>query len=736
VIARRGLTSGLLAAAALLPALFWLSPALLSREAPSLRDQGDFFYPLKLYTAERLRAGEIPLWNPLSGMGEPWLANLQSGVFYPLNLLFFLPSPALSGALFLLSHFAIAVWGARRFLKEEGVSDAAALVGAASYACCGFAASLSAYWNHFGAWAYLPAIASLARSGLSSRAPRLTLAVLLGLQAMAGSPELTGAALVLVALFAWERVPPPATWSQPSRSRTLARAGAAAALGLALACWALLPAAELTLRSSRRVALPDAQREAGSVGVPALSSALGLSQDSSGTSYLPSLYLGPLALFAASAAFVERPRRRLIWLLVLLAALGAAIAMSGPPGSWLRALPVLDRVRYPAKALVFTSFGLSMMAGLGADSLRFSQSRSARHALTLSLLGAAGFVLLVFSGGAGNIRGAAGAGLSALLLLGLAAGRTPRIGALLQGFAALCLVASLCLASRAILRFAPEVELRRPGNALPSLLLLPGRVLTPPMSSLVPWVLRDAWFDTETLRRQRESLQGYTNLLQGVRTVRTAAPLPTAAADRIAASIDGAADFERAAGSVSARVLWTPFQPLRLGSRKMGDFFLAPLNPYRPRLSFVAGYRVEPDADRAWDSVFQGDGDWAKEVVLDREPSPHPSPGGRRAFVVASITQDQAERVVAQVTSDAAGLLVLTDLHYPGWTVAVDGHRAELLRADGYFRAVALPAGTHRVVFRFRPVSFYAGAAVSLAALLLLGGLWLAGEPVNRECVL
>ena len=218
--------------------------------------------------------------------------------------------------------------------------------------------------------------------------------------------------------------------------------------------------------------------------------------------------------------------------------------------------------------------------------------------------------------------------------------------------------------------------------------------------------------------------------------MRTAAPLPTAAANRIASSIDGAADFERAAGPVSARVLWTPFQPLRLGSRKTGDLFLAPLNPYRPRLSFVAGYRVEPDADRAWNSVFQGGGDWAKGVVLDREPSPRPSPGDRRAFVVASITQDQAERVVAEVTSDATGLLVLTDLYYPGWTVAVDGNRAELLRADGYFRAVAVPAGTHRVVFRFRPVSFYAGAAVSLAALLLLGGLWLSGEPVNRESVL
>jgi uncharacterized membrane protein YfhO len=47
----------------------------------------------------------------------------------------------------------------------------------------------------------------------------------------------------------------------------------------------------------------------------------------------------------------------------------------------------------------------------------------------------------------------------------------------------------------------------------------------------------------------------------------------------------------------------------------------------------------------------------------------------------------------------------------------VDGRPAPILSADGYLRAVALPAGSHRVVFRYRPVSFYAGAALSLLAL-------------------
>src|SRR6266508_869062 len=155
--------TGLLAAAAIAPALFWLGPALAVRLVPSFRDQGDFFYPLKLYTADRLRAGEIPLWNPLSGAGEPWLANGQAGVFYPPGLLFLLPWPAVAGILFLLVHFTIGAWGMRRFLAQEGVSESGALFGSAVFVASGPAASLSAFWNHFGAYVYLPAIVSVAR---------------------------------------------------------------------------------------------------------------------------------------------------------------------------------------------------------------------------------------------------------------------------------------------------------------------------------------------------------------------------------------------------------------------------------------------------------------------------------------------------------------------------------------------------------------------------------------------
>jgi len=716
VVERRSVVSGALAVAALLPALFWLSPALFQRQAPSFRDQGDFFFPVKLHTAGRIAAGQIPLWNPLSGLGEPWLANGQSGVFYPPTLLFLLPSPALAAGLFLLLHFAIGVWGAWRFLKQEAVSDAGALFGAAAFSACGFAASLSVYWNHFGGWAYLPAIASLARSGPRRGPARMGLAALVGLQAMAGSPELTAGTLLLAMALAWIARPAKDGWAEPSRPRRLLRLAGAAALGVALAGWMLLPMAELLLHSERGTALPAAERNFGAVGLSDLSSALGLSADSSPNAYLPSLYAGPLLLFAACAAFAEKERRRLALLLLAVAAAGVLVAMSGPPGSWLRAVPGLDRLRYPGKGLAWTFFALSMLAGLGADSLRFVPVH--RAILLAGLLVAVG--LAAFSRQPPGVRAAAALGLCCLVALALGAGRAVsfgRAGAALETAAALSLTASLLFAGRAVFRFAPEAEIRRVPGTIPFLARIPGRVLTPPTEDLARWTLKDPRFGAETLRRQREALLGYTNLLAGVSTVRTAAPLATEGARRIAASIDAVEDPARAAGPVSARVLWMPFQPARLGSSKVGEFFRAPLNPYRMRLSFVQKYRVEPVAPRAWERVVRGEIDWSHEVFLDREPQPRLAPGGKRSYVIARIASDDPERIAADVTSDAPGILVLTDLWYPGWRAEADGHPAALYRADGYLRAVALPAGSHRVEFRYRPVSFYTGAGLSLLAL-------------------
>lgn len=47
-------------------------------------------YIWKDFTATSFKSGQFPLWNPYTFSGQPLLANVQSGVFYPLNMFYFL----------------------------------------------------------------------------------------------------------------------------------------------------------------------------------------------------------------------------------------------------------------------------------------------------------------------------------------------------------------------------------------------------------------------------------------------------------------------------------------------------------------------------------------------------------------------------------------------------------------------------------------------------------------------
>ncbi len=82
----------------------------------------------------------------------------------------------------------------------------------------------------------------------------------------------------------------------------------------------------------------------------------------------------------------------------------------------------------------------------------------------------------------------------------------------------------------------------------------------------------------------------------------------------------------------------------------------------------------------------------------------------------------EAERVKLAVKLNSPGWLVLTDADYPGWRVTVDGQPVAVLQANLAFRAVALPAGEHTVIFTFEPHSLQLGGLISGVALLLLGG--------------
>jgi hypothetical protein len=56
---------------------------------PLLGDPTSQFYPFLYYARENIRHGHLPLWNPYSMIGAPFLADAQSAELYPINIVFY-----------------------------------------------------------------------------------------------------------------------------------------------------------------------------------------------------------------------------------------------------------------------------------------------------------------------------------------------------------------------------------------------------------------------------------------------------------------------------------------------------------------------------------------------------------------------------------------------------------------------------------------------------------------------
>lgn len=141
-----------------------------------------------------------------------------------------------------------------------------------------------------------------------------------------------------------------------------------------------------------------------------------------------------------------------------------------------------------------------------------------------------------------------------------------------------------------------------------------------------------------------------------------------------------------------------------------------------PRLRWASSAVVEPDPARRLARLAAGDLR-PDQVLLGSEPAgsaagtgaPRPASAAR-----TRITGQDTDTLTAEVTSSGDGYLVLADAIQHGWRVTVDGRSATLLPADHAFGAVAVPAGTHTVEFRYAGPYGSLGLWVSIAALVAL----------------
>ncbi|MBP5778256.1 MAG: YfhO family protein [Prevotella sp.] len=87
---------------------------------------------------------------------------------------------------------------------------------------------------------------------------------------------------------------------------------------------------------------------------------------------------------------------------------------------------------------------------------------------------------------------------------------------------------------------------------------------------------------------------------------------------------------------------------------------------------------------------------------------------------IVTITSYEPNRLTYDVNSGKGGVLVFSEIYYPGWTATIDGEPAELGRVDYILRALHIQPGKHQVELAFFPKSVDTTETIAYIAFVLL----------------
>jgi len=741
------------------------------------------FVPWRHFAWESLRQGRLPLWNPYSLAGTPFIASMQSAVFYPINLLL-TPLPfARTFAWSALLRLWIAGFSAYLLARFHRVSPTGALVAGVSFMLCGYLIVWLGH-PHTNAAVWLPALVLAGEQLLHAEdgARRLRavalLAALVGVQLTGGHIETAVDVLFCLGLYYGLR------WCQvvPRRGVLVVLPALAVALGAALAAAQLLPflewlplSAEYARRPPAAVTLFDPRCWRELLALP-----LALFPNLYGNptwpgpyrSYLPwgnysenVLYVGTVPLLCALVALrFRREPGSPVRALAVLVLIAAGMAFRLPLLDWLNALPGLARAN-PARLRLVTSFGLAMLAGFGVDAVLDGGPAARRWFLGLAAAVVAAGVLVA---AAGNL-------LLPLLVPRLAAwGRHmvearyaalpapthsldyfyAELDAVLAGMPRAFRIGNLAMYAPAVVAVGGWLAARGSARG-PILVVLAAAELVGLGRGYTPAVpLRDFYPTTPAVSRLAgdrtlhrvtalgEDLVPDAHMMYGLADVR-GLDFPTR---WYAAYLDAAGRLPWIAygtlvGSIESpllRVLNVKYVVAARASalrgvrsvERRGGVYLGELAEVQPR-SFVVHEAVVAESDAQALDLLRAAPDAVYSRVVISGPADVRTVPGAGHDEVTPIAYGPAESAWS-VATEVGGYLVSTDAWYPGWKAYVDGRPATLHRANLAFRAVSVPAGRHRVAFRYEPRSVRVGLALTALAGCIIAGMLVGAAVVAR----
>jgi hypothetical protein len=704
-----------------------------------IRDFGLFGYPSAYFHRQSFWRGELPLWNPLSNCGLPFLAQWNTMALYPLSLIYLLLPLGWSLSFFCLVHL---FWGglgmyflAHRWANHRLAAGLAGII----FAFNGLSLNFLMWPSHEATFSWLPWVVWLTERAWRSGGTHLVWAALAGaMQMLAGGPEtILFTWLILFVLMCGDCL----RFNGP-RGKIIGRFSLMVIL-VALLCSAqLLPFLELVAHSQRDSGYKIAAQEWAmplwgwaNFLVPLFRTsptAQGLCLQNG--QYWTSSYYAGIGTVLLLVVALRRVRQRRVWSLAGMLFLALVLALGSNTFVYQvfrSCFPGVDLVRYPVKfvililalapLLVACGFGalvartrpigrfeagcalaiLALILAIVALDWHSAAPKDAGHTAWHSGLSRAGFLLLMF--------------LCSAALLRSYGGRRVLCG---------CLLAILFW-----LDFVTHVPTQNP-TAKPSV-YEPGWASAhlswnpPPrlgqsraMLSLVAQqtlrnhVLADV---QENYLLNRLAFFADCNLLEGVPQVYGFFSLTPREAHRatMLPYVDPDHEFPALLDFMGVSQTTAP-----------GTTFDWVRRPTAMPIVSAGQQPVFADDETAFAALSQTNSDFRQVVYLPLEARGVIS--ATRQPAARSLPAEVAnQRIVIRTEAPAPSLVVISQTHYPAWKAYVDGRPTRIWRANYAFDAVEVPAGEHQVELRYEDRMLLAGALLSALGVLACAGLWL-----------
>ncbi len=710
------------------------------------RDFGALGYPGVLFARESLLHGEIPLWNPYSHCGAPFLA--QMGQWYlPAWLCFFLPLPWAEN-FSMLAHLWWGGFGMFWLVRRWGMGNFAAGFAGMAYAFNGITLSCLLWGNYIASLAWLPWVIGCVIAAWRHGGRWLPLAAITGaLQVLTATPEITLLSWIFLGVV----------WLGEFFSGeirfwlSLRRVCSVVLLATGITMVQMLPFFDL---------LAHSQRNTGSAGATTWSMPgwgwanllvplFHCYQSPQGpwfqtgqeflTSYYPGA--GVLALGIAGACWT---RKRLTFAVAGMTLFCWIMAL-GPNGFLYERIksifPLIGIARFPVKFTILTAFFVPLLAAWAIEHIQTPQDKKPRR--NLVIIGAVMLLLMAalvwfarqfpFSLDHWNTTAWNALGRAALMLMLLAG------VCCLPGFKNSAARISLQLAVLAILPLDALTHSPKIAPTLPSAILAPGiwqasgkpappklgegRIMVSPNAEQQLLYSRVADMNADFIGKRLAEWYNL-NLLDGIPKVTGALTLRPAPFDILEQFLyytvgghcgRGLVDF------LSVAWLSSPDNPAQWLART--NFLPIITGGQKP---------VFASDERTLAAITANDFDPRKVVYL---------PESERASVtipnqtLCAITNASfgLNKVEADVNVAAPGLVVLSQSYYHLWCAFVDEKPVPLLRANLAFQAITVPAGAHHIKLIYRDPNLDVGGVISLLAIMVCGAIWFGSPPRSRS---